>query len=246
MQRAHVVDAIAQVGREVVVRARHVGPQGVAAVLGHFDRAEHRAHRRLGAPRDVGVPAVLGAHAQRVGEVVALLEPHDLRRVAGRQERMVFELAERARERQLLIGGEVLAAEEQHLPFEQRVADLVADRVGRRFGEVDAAHLGADDLAARFDLQVVVRPGGPVVGNPAHHAGADAPGQRACQSGARHRTPIRVSRAGRRSRARGRTGPVPLRALRSTTAHVTRSATGAVASTRSMRMPRCWWKSPAR
>ncbi len=41
-------------------------------------------------------------------------------------------------------------------------------------------------------------------------------------------------------------GPVPLRALRSTTAHVTRSATGGVASTWSIRMPRCWWKSPAR
>jgi hypothetical protein len=41
-------------------------------------------------------------------------------------------------------------------------------------------------------------------------------------------------------------GPEPFRALRSTTAKRTRSATGSVASARSMRMPRCWWKSPAR
>src|SRR5262249_41982573 len=41
-------------------------------------------------------------------------------------------------------------------------------------------------------------------------------------------------------------GPVPLRACRSTQAARTRPATGALASTRSIRMPRSWWNIPAR
>src|SRR6185312_1136789 len=41
-------------------------------------------------------------------------------------------------------------------------------------------------------------------------------------------------------------GPVPLRALRSIHAALTRSATGSVASIRSIRMPRSWWNMPAR
>ena len=57
----------------------------------------------------------------------------------------------------------------------------------------------------------------------------------------------RVSIArGRRPPGRGRWATVPLRALRSITTHSTRSATGGVASTRSMRRPRPWWKSPRR
>ena len=41
-------------------------------------------------------------------------------------------------------------------------------------------------------------------------------------------------------------GDWPLRALRSITVHASRAATGAEPSTRSMRKPRPWWKSPAR
>ena len=89
-------------GGEVVVGAAHVGAQRVAAALGYLDRAQHRAHRRLGAPRDVAVPAVLGPDARGVREVVALLEADDLLRVALLQERMVLELTERLREPQLL------------------------------------------------------------------------------------------------------------------------------------------------
>jgi len=41
-------------------------------------------------------------------------------------------------------------------------------------------------------------------------------------------------------------GPLPLRACRSTQAARTRLATGAVASTRSIRIPMSWWNIPAR
>ena len=41
-------------------------------------------------------------------------------------------------------------------------------------------------------------------------------------------------------------GPLPLRACRSTHAALTRSATGSLASTRSIRIPRSWWNIPAR
>src|SRR5215467_2214342 len=41
-------------------------------------------------------------------------------------------------------------------------------------------------------------------------------------------------------------GPVPLRAWRSTHAARTRPATGPLASTRSIRIPKSWWNIPAR
>ena len=49
---------------------------------------------------------------------------------------------------------------------------------------------------------------------------------------------------GRRSPARDRSAPVPLRAFRSTQAARTRPATGSLASIRSIRMPRSWWNMP--
>ena len=41
-------------------------------------------------------------------------------------------------------------------------------------------------------------------------------------------------------------GPLPLRASRSTHAARTRPASGSLASTRSIRMPRSWWNMPCR
>ena len=59
------------------------------------------------------------------------------------------------------------------------------------------------------------------------------------------RTPVSTIDANS-SRARVRFCPVPLRALRSTHAARALPATGVLASTRSIRMPRSWWNMPAR
>ena len=65
---------------------------------------------------------------------------------------MHLEVAERAAERDVAVAVEaVLVAEEDHLPLEQRGADL-RDRLGRQVvGEVDPADLGADRRGHRFD-----------------------------------------------------------------------------------------------
>ena len=173
-------------GGKVVVGAAHVGEHRVAAALRYLDCPQHGAHRGLDAPGDVGVPAVLGADVRGIREVVTLLESHDLLRIPLLQERVVLEVAERLRELQLLRRCQLLIAEEQHLPFEQRVPDLVSQLVVEGLGEVHAVHLGPDDLRVRLDLQAGVRPVGPVVGNPADHARTHAPRQRPGQSGLRH------------------------------------------------------------
>ena len=94
----------------------------------------------------------------------------------------MLELAERLRELQLLRRCELLIAEEQHLPFEQRVPDLVSQLVVEGAREVHAVHLGPDDLGVRLELQAGVRPVGPVVGNPADHAWTHAPRHRPGQT----------------------------------------------------------------
>jgi hypothetical protein len=63
---------------------------------------------------DVLVPAL----------VRALVEPHHLGQLAGGQEGVHFELAPAAGEVTMLSTADVLIAEPEHLPFEQRPIEL--------------------------------------------------------------------------------------------------------------------------
>ena len=114
---------------------------------GHLDGAQHRAPRRLLPPGDVAVPGVLVAAPVLVGDQHHHLGIPRL----GRHERMHLELAELAAERDVLLGGDVLVAEEQHLVVEPR---LVQRREGGRIAglaQVDAADLGADRRRDGYD-----------------------------------------------------------------------------------------------
>ena len=116
----------------------------VAAVGRHLERVQDRRERRLGQEREVGVPQA----AERVALSLRRLAHHgdDLGVVGGRlDEGHRAERAEAAAERDLLVGREALAAEEQHLVVEDRAADLGDDVVVEVVGQVDAA----DDRAAR-------------------------------------------------------------------------------------------------
>src|SRR4029077_19746001 len=84
---------------------------------------------------------------------------------------------------------ELLVAEEQHLPLEQRAADLVAHLVVEWFGKVDAVHLGADHIRVRLDLQPLVRTINPIVGGAAQDTRSDPPCHRSSQSGLLHAYP---------------------------------------------------------
>ena len=64
---------------------------------------------------------------------------------------MRLEVAEAAGEREVLLGGDVLVAEEDDLVLEQRAMDLVERLVVERLGQVDASDLGADRRAERLD-----------------------------------------------------------------------------------------------
>ena len=91
-----------------------------------------------------------------VGAVLQAVDREDLLVALERRlDRMALgDLAEAARERDLLVGGEVLVGEEQHEVLEPRGADRGDGLVGQRLGEVDAADLGADRRAHPLDVEL--------------------------------------------------------------------------------------------
>ena len=145
VHRDEAVDARSNVVVETVVRGVHVGEERVATTRRHRDRVQHRGHRRHRAPADVAVPAILVAP-----DVGRLGEAHQLGELAvGRDERVHFEVAEPAREGDVLRGGDRLVAEEEDLVVEQGLAHLGDHRVGQVVTQRDAVDLGADGGAHR-------------------------------------------------------------------------------------------------
>ncbi len=133
---------------EIVVRGFHVGEQRVAADRRDLHRAEHRPERRLLAPRDVAVPGVLAALPLVVRD-----EDHHFRVAGlGRHERMHFEVTELAEERDVLVGGDVLLAEEQHLVVEPGLLQLRKGAGVAEVAEIDAVHLGPDRRCERLHI----------------------------------------------------------------------------------------------
>ena len=144
---------------------------------GHLDGAQHRAERRALAPGDVAVPDVLVAAGCR-----SLLEAHDLGRLLGLRrgaradERVALEPAPVAGEGRVLLVGEVLVAEEQHLPLEQRPVELGEQLVVERIGERRRRRPGADGRRQRCEREARVRRVDPAGGRAAAMRG---PGRRA-------------------------------------------------------------------
>ena len=127
-------------GVEPVVGGAHVGEQGVAPDRRDLDGMQDGTEGRAGPPRHVGVPAVLVAADGRL-----LFEADEFRLVGiGRDERMDLELAEPAGEGDVLVRGQRLVPEEEHLELVEALRELVDDRVVERAAEVDAVDLGAD------------------------------------------------------------------------------------------------------
>jgi hypothetical protein len=148
--RAQRRDPVLHLLRQAFVGERHVGPGRVAAHGRALDAAQHAAERRLLAPGGVGVPAVLVAIDRRVRRLVDAHQPRVLRIAAGH--RVIFELAEVAREGDVLGARDVLVAEEQDLVREQQRADLGDQRrVARRHAQIDIGELGADRAGERLD-----------------------------------------------------------------------------------------------
>ena len=123
-------------------------PQGVAAHRWRDAHVQEREVGRLGHERHVGVPTVgLG---RAFGSV---LEVHEHRRVrrGARVDAAGVQWAEVGCERELLLLGEVLIAQEHHQVVEQGPAHLGRLTVGQWCGRIDAVDHCAYGCGQRFD-----------------------------------------------------------------------------------------------
>src|SRR5262249_55940226 len=125
----------------------------VAAVGRNGDAVENRAEARLGEERVVRVPA--DAEARRLAR--RLEHAHQLRDVVGAlDDRVDVELAEAAREVDLLGVRQPLLAEADYAGVDEGALDRGEGPVVEPLGEVEAADLGAQRTrqGAYFDLRV--------------------------------------------------------------------------------------------
>lgn len=74
------------------------------------------------------------------------------------EQRIGLQLTPVTGELTLRVGRQVLAAEEEHLPFEERAVQLLPHRDGQGPREVEAADLRPDDAALRNEFETLVRP----------------------------------------------------------------------------------------
>ena len=127
--------------------AKHVSPP----TSGSLHRAQDRRHRRVGEERVVAVPLV-GALAPRVH----LVEHDDLGRVlVHRLQRRDVHRSEAQRERELLLVGDVLVAEEEDEVVEETPGAASSTSTSTQLlPQVDAVHLGPDGRGQRRDLDV--------------------------------------------------------------------------------------------
>jgi hypothetical protein len=125
---------------ERLVGEVHVGEQRVAAFLGHFAREQDRAHGGFGVVAVVGVPA-----AADVGLLLLLLAHlGDFRIARRRHEELVdVDRSPAARERDVLLGRQLLVAKEDHAFVVEDAAKLVPLVIAEVLRQIDAEHFGA-------------------------------------------------------------------------------------------------------
>ena len=151
MDRAQPVEAVPDLVGQSFVRTVHVGEQRVAADVGDDASAEDRTERRLGSPRHVAVPGVLASAVPLV-----VLDQQDLAVfLVLRCHRMDLEVAEIATEVEMLLRGDRLLAEEEHLVLQQTGAQRRDRRLVERLAEVDVADLGTDRRAQPIEADGV-------------------------------------------------------------------------------------------
>ena len=140
-----VGDGVLQVFWQRVVSRAQVGVFGLPAHGGHHDRVEHRVFRRRALERAVAVPKLVGQVRDRlairrgmqaavypdIGNVDRLLVPEAARRAGVEFLQAAVQRAEAARERDLLLLGERLAAKHDHGVRVHRIVD------GAHCGRVD-------------------------------------------------------------------------------------------------------------
>src|SRR5580704_15157058 len=139
--RRHVAEHRLHAVRQRVIGEVLAGKHRIAANRRHLASIEHRAQGRSLEIADIGVPA-----AAEIARLVFLLTDFEDLLVVGHtlDEFMDLQLAEAAAEGEVLVGGQVLVAEEDHLVVGERVADFADRRVIELLRQVDAGDLGAE------------------------------------------------------------------------------------------------------
>lgn len=156
MDRAQAVDQPADRCRERLVGGEHAGEARVAAEGRELDGAQDGAERRLGDERRVGVPLVRALALRR-----ALIEHDDLRMLRmPRAEGVGEELAEAAREGDLLRERDRLLAKEEDAVAVQRVLERVHGLARQCLPKIDASDLRADALRDGSNLELRHVPSG--------------------------------------------------------------------------------------
>ena len=154
MDGGHALEVRLHAVRQRFVGGVHRGEQRVAALGRAGLDVEDAAHRRLEVAAHVGVPALaVGARAILVGVDDHQLGLARLVRRGG----MDVQLAEQPAEGQVLVGRDVLVAEEDDAVLGQRPVQLVVLAVAERLAEVDAVDLRADDRRQLVDGDGLVR-----------------------------------------------------------------------------------------
>ena len=164
MPRRAALDVAPGFLRQRIPRRAQVGPLGLAALFRHHDGREHGVLDRQVLERAVGVPELVGEHADQLGRT-AVGDGAVERHVADVDEFLVLEASGRARglaqpgveraklprERHLLFLRQRLAAEDKHGVPVHCVVDG-ADRVGgERLPEVDSVRFGGQQGMQRLE-----------------------------------------------------------------------------------------------
>lgn len=103
---------------------------------------------------DVGVPDVL-VGGNGTGRLV---EADHVVRITWGEQGIGLQLTPVTGELALRVARQVLSAEEEHLPFEERAVQFLPHLDGQRPREVEAADLRSDDAALRNEFETLVRP----------------------------------------------------------------------------------------
>ena len=138
--------------RQGLVRRGGAGELGIAErqpeQVGDFARVEHGPARRPRRVAHVAVPVLAGAaDADRLAVLGQVRDDDDLRSVRyapALAENVELDLAEAAREGDLLRWRDILVAEKDDAMLVIRTLDRGEGRIVERLGQIDAANLGAE------------------------------------------------------------------------------------------------------
>ena len=150
MNRAQPSQGLLQAIRQRVVGGVHAGEDGVAAGRGDLVCQEDRPQGRADVIAVIGMP--FATDVLLVAGFLAHLGDHRMA-VDRAEEAVDVDLAELLGEGHVLLGRQLLVAEEDHPVVDERLADLGDDAAAHRAAEIHAGNLRPESRGQGRDLQ---------------------------------------------------------------------------------------------